>query len=87
MESGPWRHRLTEDHARLQRGQPNEPRTAIERLYVATLQVSEHWGTFNSVWRMQNDGSWKVVFDAGNEAAEAPSEEIQALLDGEADCP
>jgi ketosteroid isomerase-like protein len=56
-------------------------------VHVATLQVSEHWGTFNSVWRTQNDGSWKVVFDAGNEAAEAPPEEIQALLDSEADSP
>ena len=42
---------------------------------------SEHWGTFNSVWRLQDDGSWKVVFDAGSPAAEAPPEEIQALLD------
>ena len=50
-------------------------------------EESEHWGTFNSVWRMQDDGSWKVVFDAGNEVAETPSEETQALLDREADCP
>jgi len=49
--------------------------------------LTEHWGTFNSVWRMQNDGAWKVVFDAGNEAAEAPAEEIQALLDREDNCP
>jgi len=47
---------------------------------------SEHWGTFNSVWRKQDDGSWKVVFDAGNEAAEAPDEKTQALLDKEVDC-
>ena len=31
--------------------------------------------------------AWKVVFDAGNEAAEAPTEETQALLDREVDCP
>jgi len=49
--------------------------------------LTEHWGTFNSVWRMQDDGAWKVVFDAGNEAAEAPAEEIQALLDREDNCP
>ena len=48
---------------------------------------TEHWGTFNSVWRKQNDGAWKVVFDAGNDAAEAPAEETQALLDQEPDCP
>jgi len=49
-------------------------------------ESSEHWGTFNSVWRKQEDGSWNVVFDAGNEAAEAPDEETQALLDEEVDC-
>jgi ketosteroid isomerase-like protein len=43
--------------------------------------VSEYWGTFNSIWRMQEDGSWKVVFDAGSPAATAPSDEIKALLD------
>ena len=25
----------------------------------------EHKGLFNSVWRRQEDGSWKIVFDAG----------------------
>ena len=40
----------------------------------------EGWGTFNSVWRLQEDGSWKVVFDAGNAATEAPADDIQALL-------
>jgi len=50
-------------------------------------KTTEHWGTFNSVWRKQADNSWKVVFDAGNVAAETPSEEIQALLDQENDCP
>lgn len=48
--------------------------------------LTEYWGTFNSVWRKQADGAWKVVFDAGNEAAEAPSEEVQALLDQDVDC-
>jgi len=49
-------------------------------------KTTEHWGTFNSVWRKQADDSWKVVFDAGNAAAEAPPEDIQALLDQENDC-
>ena len=40
----------------------------------------EGWGTFNSVWRLQKDGSWKVVFDAGNIASAAPAAEVQALL-------
>jgi len=24
-----------------------------------------HIGTFNSIWRLENDGNWKVVFDKG----------------------
>jgi uncharacterized protein (TIGR02246 family) len=47
----------------------------------------ESWGTFNSVWRKHDDGSWKVVFDAGSQAAEAPAAEIMALLDQESGCP
>ena len=46
----------------------------------------ERWGTFNSVWRLQTDGSWKVVFDAGSPAIEAPAEDVQALLDADDDC-
>jgi hypothetical protein len=42
---------------------------------------------FSQSVEMQDDGAWKVVFDAGNEAAEAPIEEIQALLDREDNCP
>jgi len=49
-------------------------------------KATEYWGTFNSVWRRQDDDSWKVVFDAGNAAAEAPADDVQALLDGEDDC-
>lgn len=47
---------------------------------------TEHWGTFNSVWRLQEDGSWKVVFDAGSPAAEAPAEEVRLLLEQDHDC-
>lgn len=49
-------------------------------------KATEHWGTFNSVWRTQSDGTWKIVFDAGSESAEAPSEDVQALLDQDVDC-
>jgi ketosteroid isomerase-like protein len=27
-------------------------------------------GTFNSVWRRESDGSWKVVFDKGCDACD-----------------
>jgi ketosteroid isomerase-like protein len=46
----------------------------------------EHWGTFNSVWRKNEDGEWQVIFDAGNSAAAPPDAETQALLALEADC-
>lgn len=41
----------------------------------------EHWGTFNSVWRRQSGGDWKVVFDAGNVAAAPPPAEVRQLLE------
>lgn len=47
---------------------------------------TSQWGTFNSVWRMQADDEWRVVFDAGSPANEAPPEEIQALLEQEEPC-
>lgn len=46
----------------------------------------EHWGTFNSVWRKNEDGVWRIIFDAGNNAATPPNEETQALLQLEDDC-
>lgn len=49
-------------------------------------KATEHWGTFNSVWRTQTDGAWKIVFDAGSASAEAPSEDVRALLDQDVDC-
>ena len=47
---------------------------------------TEHWGTFNSVWRLKADGSWRVVFDAGSNPIETPSDEVKALLDEEHGC-
>ena len=47
---------------------------------------TEHWGTFNSVWRLHEDGEWRVVFDAGSDPDETPADEVKALLDQEYDC-
>ena len=44
----------------------------------------DYWGTFNSIWRLQDDGTWKVVFDAGSPAAE-PTDEQRALIDDDDD--
>ncbi len=46
----------------------------------------ESWGTFNSVWRLQTDGRWKVVFDTGNASDESPPDEIGDLLDADDAC-
>ena len=47
---------------------------------------SERWGTFNSVWRLHEDGQWRVVFDAGSPSSEAPTEAAKALLDQDDTC-
>lgn len=50
-------------------------------------EAVEQWGTFNSVWRLNDDGKWRVVFDAGSPAASPPDDETRALLSAEDDCP
>ncbi len=47
--------------------------------------ASEHWGTFNSVWRLGDDGTWRVVIDAGSRANETPTVEQLDLLEAEDD--
>ncbi len=46
----------------------------------------ERWGTFNSVWRKQADGTWRVVFDAGSPGNDEPDDETRALLEAEDHC-
>ncbi len=46
----------------------------------------EYWGTFNSIWRLNDDGVWRVVFDAGNPSDAPPDEATQAVLDAGDDC-
>ncbi|MDJ0711819.1 MAG: nuclear transport factor 2 family protein [Woeseiaceae bacterium] len=47
---------------------------------------AEHWGTFNSVWRLNDDGVWRVVFDSGSQSESPPDEAVQALVDAENNC-
>ena len=49
-------------------------------------KVIEHWGTFNSVWRLNPDGQWRVVFDAGGPLPDPPPTDDRALLDEPDDC-
>lgn len=46
----------------------------------------EGWGTFNSVWRLDADGQWLVVFDAGSFPDETPTDEQRELLESDAGC-
>jgi len=41
----------------------------------------ESWGIFNSVWRRNDDGAWRVVFDAGFASTEPLPDETRALID------
>ena len=40
----------------------------------------ERWGTFNSIWRLHDDGQWRVVFDAGSPSSDGPTDEQRAIL-------
>lgn len=50
-------------------------------------ETIESWGTFNSIWRLNDDGEWRIVFDAGSPAAGSPDEATREFLDREVDCP
>ena len=43
-------------------------------------ELTEQWGTFNSVWRLNDSGEWKVVFDAGSPASGPLPINIRELL-------
>ena len=44
------------------------------------------YGSFNSVWRLNDDGVWRVVFDAGDRWPQGAKEEELAVLNAEDDC-
>ncbi len=46
----------------------------------------EYWGTFNSVWRRNDDGVWRIVIDAGSPSESPPDATTRALLDTAEDC-
>ncbi len=50
-------------------------------------QAQESWGIFNSTWRLNADGEWKVLFDAGGDHGMTPTAEDIEDLNGEPDCP
>ena len=57
--------------------------------YVATAEDGSEiriYGSFNSTWRLNADGAWRVVFDAGDPAAQPPTDEEKAILDREDAC-
>jgi ketosteroid isomerase-like protein len=49
-------------------------------------ETTEAWGTYNSVWRLNADGEWLIVFDAGSFPDETPSDEQRELLETDAGC-
>lgn len=60
-------------------------------LYISTSKNAEgdkviNWGTFNSVWRLNDDGQWRVVFDAGSPASGSPDQETWEFIEREDDC-
>ena len=49
-------------------------------------ELTEAWGTFNSVWRRNSDGEWLIVFDAGSPARETPTDQQRMLLESDDGC-
>jgi ketosteroid isomerase-like protein len=49
-------------------------------------EVQEAWGNFNSTWRLNGDGEWRVLFDAGGDHGMTPSAEQIEILNSEPDC-
>jgi ketosteroid isomerase-like protein len=50
-------------------------------------ELRETWGHFNSTWRRNAEGDWRVVFDAGGDAGMTPTDEEIRILEAEPACP
>lgn len=48
--------------------------------------IEESWGHFTSTWRRNEDGEWRVLFDAGGDAGMTPTDEERLVLEAEPDC-
>jgi hypothetical protein len=35
--------------------------------------AGQRFATFNSIWRLEADGEWRIVFDKGSRDCEAPA--------------
>lgn len=45
-------------------------------------EKTESWGIYNSVWQRDEDGQWRIVFDAGSpQGNTAPGEDVTRILD------
>ena len=49
-------------------------------------EAVEEWGTFNSIWRKDAKGHWRIIFDAGNPSDAEPPDSARALMEQEDSC-
>lgn len=49
--------------------------------------LQQAWGTFSSTWRLNADGQWRVLFDAGGDHGKTPTADEIALLEAAFECP
>lgn len=50
-------------------------------------ELARAWGRFNSTWRRNERGEWRVLFDAGGDHGMTPTEQDIEVLESEPSCP
>jgi len=50
-------------------------------------ELQHAWGIFNSTWRLDSAGEWRVLFDAGGDHGKTPTADEIEVLASEPDCP